>query len=115
TLLGADRSEALALGPDGVGPARQDLFGLVRERIGGEVEVGAVVEAVDDGVAHQPTDEIQVLARVREALRHLGRSRDKPFETLGNHRLTVFSPAVTTALVTDGAERARIGPWHGDP
>jgi ribosomal protein S18 acetylase RimI-like enzyme len=22
---------------------------------------------------------------------------------------------VTTALVTDGAERARIGPWHGDP
>ncbi|HUR78892.1 MAG TPA: GNAT family N-acetyltransferase [Acidimicrobiales bacterium] len=22
---------------------------------------------------------------------------------------------MTTALVTDGAERARIGPWHGDP
>jgi ribosomal protein S18 acetylase RimI-like enzyme len=52
---------------------------------------------------------------IGKPLRQVGRSRDKPLQTLRYHPVTVFSAAVTTALVTDGAERARIGPWHGDP
>jgi ribosomal protein S18 acetylase RimI-like enzyme len=52
---------------------------------------------------------------IGKALSEVGRSRDKSLQALRNHLFTVFSRPVTTALVTDGAERARIGPWHGDP
>ena len=57
-----DRAEALALQPDGVGPARDDAFDGVGTRAGRDVDVVAALVPVEEGVAHRPTDEVRAVA-----------------------------------------------------
>ena len=56
-LPGADRAEALALRPQVVGPAAQQLLDLLRAGVGGEVDVAAEL-AAEQQVADDPADEV---------------------------------------------------------
>ena len=53
-LDAADGAEALALQPDGVGPARDDALDGVGPRVGRDVDVVAAVVPVEERVAHAP-------------------------------------------------------------
>ena len=89
--LGADRAEALALGPHRVGPAGQDALGLGRPGVGGAVVVAGDV-APEQQVAHGPADEVELVAGGDEPLGErlqLGQHRGEAFGDHGRRRLGV--------------------------
>jgi len=67
----ADGAELAADVPVRVAPAGEDRLGLVGGRRRREVEVGA--EPTEEGVTHRPTDERELVARLREQLAQLER------------------------------------------
>ena len=70
---GADRAELAAHVPRGRPPRRQDALGVVRAGRGREVEVGR--DAAEEGVAHRPADEGEVVPGRREPLTEVGEER----------------------------------------
>ena len=69
---GADRPEALALGPDRVGPALEQGFDLVGQGVGRQVEVarsGRIELRVEQCVAHRAPHQVEPAARRRRSAR----------------------------------------------
>ena len=96
-MAGPDRPEALALGPDRVGPALHERLDLIRQGVGRQVEVRLGLDggiAVEQGVADRAADEVDAVPGRREALGELRRVGHQAAEALGNghvgHALTVL-------------------------
>jgi hypothetical protein len=59
TDANADRPEAPPLVPHCVGPSGYEGFDVVGPGVGGEVEIGVIVESADDCISYDPTHEIE--------------------------------------------------------
>ena len=85
-----DGAEALALGPDGVGPATKQCLDVVGSGISGEVEIVIHVSrrrfgVSNDGVAHRPSDQVEGVAGRPKAVGQVGSCFDQWPQALGEH------------------------------
>ncbi len=87
----ADGPEALALGPDGVGPPRHDPLRLLGARVGREIDVAVTGEEVasHEQVANDAPDQVDAMALGGEALRERARLVEHGSQALGDHRCRV--------------------------
>ena len=84
-LAGADGAERPALRPRRVGPALEQRQCLLRPGVGREVEVGTIVHAIEDHVAHDPAHEVDLVARGGEALGQGPDVVEDGLQPLGDH------------------------------
>jgi uncharacterized protein (TIGR03085 family) len=108
-LATSDRPEALAGRPHCFSPSRDELLDLVGIRISGQVEVGRGIGGPDDGVADRTTDQIDPVARGREALGQRRRGVDDRSESRGDHGPRVPPPGSLGSGVFDRIRRCTYG------
>ena len=83
-LLEADRAEPRALVPHRVGPAADQLGGLLGASVGGEVDVGGERPA-EHGVADDAADEVEAVPGRVEALRQRAHGIEHGAQPLRDH------------------------------
>jgi hypothetical protein len=84
-LAGADGAERLPLSPRRVGPTLEQRQRLLRPGVGREVDVGTVMHAIEDHVAHDPPYEVGLVARSGEALGQRPDVVEDGLQPLGSH------------------------------
>jgi len=120
--LGPDGPEALALGPQGVDPAGQQLLDLVGPGVGGQVDVPIGQVPADQQVPDHPADQVEAAVGRGEALGqwldHVEHRLEGQQQPLGDHIVSVAAAcAAATARRTSRPGPAEVGAsvWTSSP
>ncbi len=87
-----DCPETPTLVPHRVGPSGHQGFDVVRSGVGGEVEIGVVVQPAEHGVAHHPADEVEAESRGLKPGRECVRLIDQGLQAGGDHGGSAYRP-----------------------